>query len=46
MIPHLRNAKGSKKGKTVGSFFAFLALFALLASSLPFTANSDFENVS
>jgi hypothetical protein len=36
------NAKGSKNGKISG----FFALFAHFASTLPFTANPNFENVS
>jgi len=46
-----RNTKGSKKGKKdkKGKFQAFFALFvffAFFASTLPFTVNPDFENMS
>ena len=43
------NAKGSKKGKKdkkakFQAFFALYVFFALFVSTLPFTANPDFEN--
>jgi hypothetical protein len=45
------NAKGSKKGKKdkkgkISGFFALFVFFAFFVSTLPFTANPDFENVS
>jgi hypothetical protein len=36
-----KKAKGTKKAK----FQAFFVLFVFFASTLPFTANPDFENV-
>jgi hypothetical protein len=40
--------EGKKKGKKdkKGKISGFFVLFAFFASTLPFTANPDFENVS
>ncbi len=45
------NTKGSKKGKKdkkgkFQTFFALFVFFAFFASTLPFTVNPDFENMS
>ena len=45
------NAKGSRKGKKdkkakFQAFFALFVFFVFFVSTLPFTANPDFENAS